>query len=303
MPNEISNIKTENLAASSAKLDGIQFNNIQKEGYNSVLRYVLADTPWSTLNPSTPVKPAVNAVDIDWNAAVIPYGNLETGESTTVNSTGELLSLISRMQQEVYYTYDSIHNSTKNFYDDLVSNKKVYIENAPVFYYRKTTDNTNAKTIIAYTFANHYGVPYAINYEILINITSESSSGDVWEVADYLVMENYNFFNPVIYLEVDSTSTTKSRIDICPGDLTYSVPIDNVTMLFVENSTNVLAKVNVENKYTYWKLDGFTFSKSSYADSNFTRYMYRIDNNKRYSVSITYNSTDKTLTTLATLIE
>ena len=102
MPNEISNIKTETLAASSAKLDGIQFNNIQKDGYNSVSRYVLKDTPWSTLNPKTPVKPAVNAVDIDWNAAVIPYGNLETGDSATVNSTGELLSLISRMQQEIF---------------------------------------------------------------------------------------------------------------------------------------------------------------------------------------------------------
>ena len=44
----------------------------------------------------------VNAVDIDWNNAVIPYGNLETGQSVTVNSTGELLSLISKMQQEIF---------------------------------------------------------------------------------------------------------------------------------------------------------------------------------------------------------
>ena len=298
MSNSISDLNTAGVANSSAKLDGIQFNKIQKTGYNSVAKYVLADTPWYTLNPSTSVKPAVNAVDIDWNEAVIPYGNLETGDSVTVNSTGELLSLISRMQQEIYHTYDSIHNSTKNFYDDLVSNKKVYIENAPVFYYNITND-TNAKTIIAYTFANHYGVPYAINYEILITITSDG----VWEVQDYLVFDNYNFFNPTVILEVDSTSTTKSRINICAGDISHSVPIDNVTMLFVEDSNNALAKVNVENKYTYWKLDGFTGSKGSYADSNFTRYMYRIDNNKRYSISITYNSTDKTITTLATLME
>ena len=298
MSNSISDIKTAGgLANSSAKLDGIQFNKIQNSGYNSVAKYVLKDTPWYTLDANTPVKPAVNAVDIDWNAAVIPYGNLETGESATVNSTGELLSLISRMQQEIYHTYDSIHNSTKNFYDDLVSNKKVYINNAPVFYYNITND-TNAKTIIAYTFATHYGVPYVINYEILITITSD----DVWEVQDYLVFDNYSFFNRVVILEVNSTSTTKSRINICAGDTSYSVPIDNTTMLFVENSTNALAKVNVENKYTHWKLDGFTFSKSSYADSNFTRYMYRIDNNERYSVSITYNSTDKTITTLATLM-
>ena len=102
MSNKINNINKETLTISSAELDGIQFNNIYRSGYNSVKRYVLADTPWYTLDAQTSVKPAVNAVDIDWNAAVIPYGNLETGESTTVNSTGELLSLISRMQQEIF---------------------------------------------------------------------------------------------------------------------------------------------------------------------------------------------------------
>lgn len=103
MSNSISDIKTAGgLANSSAKLDGIQFNKIQNSGYNSVAKYVLKDTPWYTLDANTPVKPAVNAVDIDWNAAVIPYGNLETGDSATVNSTGELLSLISRMQQEIF---------------------------------------------------------------------------------------------------------------------------------------------------------------------------------------------------------
>ena len=98
MPN-ISNISSATLTASSAELDGIQFNNIQKKGYNSTTKYVLEDTPWSTLNPTTPLKPAVNAVDIDWNEAVIPHGNLETGGSATVNSTGELLSLISQISK------------------------------------------------------------------------------------------------------------------------------------------------------------------------------------------------------------
>ena len=102
MSNSISDLKTAGAANSSAKLDGIQFNKIQKTGYNSTAKYVLKNTPWYTLDTTTPLKPAVNAVDIDWNEAVIPYGNLETGESTTVNSTGELLSLISRMQQEIF---------------------------------------------------------------------------------------------------------------------------------------------------------------------------------------------------------
>ena len=102
MSNSISDLKTAGVGNSSAKLDGIQFNKIQKTGYNSVAKYVLKDAPWYTLDPNTSVKPAVNAVDIDWNAAVIPYGNLENGDSATVNSTGELLSLISRMQQEIF---------------------------------------------------------------------------------------------------------------------------------------------------------------------------------------------------------
>lgn len=102
MSNVISNIISKTPAISSAKLDGIQFNSIEKSGFNSTSKYVLKNTPWYTGNTSTSIKPAVNAVDIDWNEAVIPYGNLETGESVTVSSTGELLSLISKMQQEIF---------------------------------------------------------------------------------------------------------------------------------------------------------------------------------------------------------
>ena len=102
MSNVISNIISKTPAISSAKLDGIQFNSIEKTGLNSTSKYVLKNTPWYTGNTSTSIKPAVNAVDIDWNEAVIPYGNLETGDSVTVNSTGELLSLISKMQQEIF---------------------------------------------------------------------------------------------------------------------------------------------------------------------------------------------------------
>ena len=102
MSNVISNIISKTPAISSAKSDGIQFNSIEKSGFNSTSKYVLKNTPWYTGNTSTSIKPAVNAVDIDWNEAVIPYGNLETGDSVTVNSTGELLSLISKMQQEIF---------------------------------------------------------------------------------------------------------------------------------------------------------------------------------------------------------
>ena len=57
---------------------------------------------WKANGSTTNWIGAVNAVDIDWNEAVIPYGNLETGKDVTINSTGELLSLISKMQQEIF---------------------------------------------------------------------------------------------------------------------------------------------------------------------------------------------------------
>lgn len=44
----------------------------------------------------------VNAVDIDWNGGVLPNGDIETGNSVTINTTGELLSLINKMQEEIY---------------------------------------------------------------------------------------------------------------------------------------------------------------------------------------------------------
>ena len=102
MSNSISNIQKIDKATASAELDGIQFNRIGRSGFNVAVKYVQRETPWDTLDTNTSIKPAVNAVDIDWNEAVIPYGNLETGDSVTVNSTGELLSLISKMQQEIF---------------------------------------------------------------------------------------------------------------------------------------------------------------------------------------------------------
>ena len=310
MPNEISNIKTENLAASSAKLDGIQFNNIQKDGYNSVSRYVLKDTPWSTLNPKTPVKPAVNAVDIDWNAAVIPYGNLETGDSTTVNSTGELLLLISqisKMQQDTHYTTDGTNNTIaildypQKFYNDLVSNKKVYIDNAPVFYYRKTTDNTNAKTIVAYTLVDYMGVPYAYKWSIPITITS-GSSGDAWECTEINGLDIYNYFSPTVLIEVSNTSTTYSSIDIKVGDEIITVPIDVYATEFLQ-SCDILAHIKGDNSPRYyWRLDGMNLGVMM--STGITRYFcpmnmsYSSGVNDVYRVSITWDLNAKTITTL-----
>ena len=83
----INNIVKKTISISSAELDGVQFNSIQRNGLNSTKKYVLVNTPWSTLDTNTPLKPAVNAVDIDWNGAKLG--------SSTINTTGELLSYIS----------------------------------------------------------------------------------------------------------------------------------------------------------------------------------------------------------------
>ena len=97
---EIQDITSLGGKFASAKLDGIQFNEIQKIGANDPFRTVQKDNPWN--QNSTSMAYTINAVDIDWNNAVIPYGNLETGENVNVKTTGELLSLISKMQQEIF---------------------------------------------------------------------------------------------------------------------------------------------------------------------------------------------------------
>ena len=46
--------------------------------------------------------PVVNAIDIDWNGAVLPNGS-DTGSNTSaINTTGELLNLINEMNKRLY---------------------------------------------------------------------------------------------------------------------------------------------------------------------------------------------------------
>ena len=53
-----------------------------------------SDNPW-TMNPSENNEwaPIINAVDIDWNDAQIQTSSY-SNETTTINTTGELLSII-----------------------------------------------------------------------------------------------------------------------------------------------------------------------------------------------------------------
>ena len=40
---------------------------------------------------------ALNAVDIDWNGAVLPQSNISNGGSLTINNTGDLLNLVNEI--------------------------------------------------------------------------------------------------------------------------------------------------------------------------------------------------------------
>ena len=97
----ISNIN-KGKTVTSATIDGISFNSITHTGLGKEYVYVQNGTPWKTESTSTPMKYACNAVDIDWNQAILPDADLATGNGVTINTTGDLLSLINEMQKEIY---------------------------------------------------------------------------------------------------------------------------------------------------------------------------------------------------------
>ena len=344
MSNLISDIVRKTPLLASAKLDGIQFNNIQRSGHDSPKRYVPADTPWNTLDTSTSIKPAVNAVDIDWNEAVIPYANLETGDSVTVNSTGELLSLISQIsetQKKSYYTIDTIKESSQKFYHDLVSNKKVYIEDKPVIRYREISDGGPKSTIYAYVLTDYMGVPYVIEYNIsIVNFMPinpspiepspiesspiEPSSINTSAIdpapidptpvpnpsgpnpispVEVSVSNKYNYFSPIVLIDVNSNSTVYSSIDIFVNDDAINIPINDEFVTYFLQSCDIFAKVGRGD--TYWRLDGRNIGNvTSSTNNTIIRYVcpmdesHNIGENVIYRVSITWDLNAKTITTI-----
>ena len=115
-----------------------------------------------------------------------------------------------------------------------------------------------------------------------------------------LLWNLYNYFSPTILIEVGDTSTTYSSIALNVGD-TIDIPIDVYATYFLQ-SCDILAKVKGGD--TYWRLEGRTIkSITSSTSGSITRYMYLVDYNERYTVSISWDLNNKTLTTLATLIE
>jgi len=79
-------------------IDGIKFNSIKTDGVN------YDQWPLILTGRQGPDEDGgiVNAVDIDWNGAVLPNSNTTFGTSITINTTGELLNLIDSMQKEIY---------------------------------------------------------------------------------------------------------------------------------------------------------------------------------------------------------
>lgn len=220
MSNKINNINKETLTISSAELDGIQFNNIYRSGYNSVKRYVLADTPWYTLNASTPVKPAVNAVDIDWNAAVIPHGNLENGDSVTVNSTGELLSLISRMQQEIFELSATVtalnNNAVTKGSDTSMAKVTVNFDGSNV-----TGVSINGNTCNSGD-SNYYRVGTVLDFDITPSVISPSTWYAIYEVNE---VDNINANNTLYTYQSDQNSNKFSLLVNTSNYITVNVSL------------------------------------------------------------------------------
>ena len=218
----ISNISSPTPAATSANLDGIQFNNIQRIGFNSTKRYVLKDTPWDTLDTRTSLKPAVNAVDIDWNAAVIPYGNLETGGSATVNSTGELLSLISRMQQEIFELSATVtalnNNAVTKGSDGSMAKVTINFDGSNVTAVSINGNPCNSGDV------NYYRVGTVLDFDITPSVISPSTWYAIYEVNE---VDNINANNTSYTYQSDQNSNKFSLLvntsNYITGDVSLTV--------------------------------------------------------------------------------
>lgn len=77
--------------------NGINFNNVKDGGK------LQASFPiWTGQVGIDEFGGIVNAVDIDWNGAVLPNGDIANGSSKTINTTGDLLKLIDTMNEQIY---------------------------------------------------------------------------------------------------------------------------------------------------------------------------------------------------------
>ncbi len=105
--------------AQTVTLNGIVFNNVQrsvlKVNAGGVVKQsnIGSKTEDQYINGST-YYPIVDAVDIDWNGAVLPNASTTNGGEVTINTTGELLKLINDMQDEIYVLTAAVIALTQN---------------------------------------------------------------------------------------------------------------------------------------------------------------------------------------------
>lgn len=85
--------------AKSVTQNGITFNNYNNSEYLPLSRTVRLGTNEGLDEDNFGI---VNAVDIAWNGAVLPKGDIANGSSKTINTTGDLLKLIDTMNEQIY---------------------------------------------------------------------------------------------------------------------------------------------------------------------------------------------------------
>ena len=104
--------KTFNGRQAAATIDGIRFERIPTAGMSKSAIMNRSANVWS--DTSSTWMPAINAVDIDWNNAVLPNASTTNGGEVTINTTGELLKLINDMQDEIYVLTAAVIALTQN---------------------------------------------------------------------------------------------------------------------------------------------------------------------------------------------
>ena len=83
--------------------NGITFNDVYKDGGTKHEDTIIQSTYNSSYStPSSLNFPLVNAVDIDWDGAVLEGANLKNNTDVTLKTSGQLLKLIEDIQKEIY---------------------------------------------------------------------------------------------------------------------------------------------------------------------------------------------------------
>lgn len=131
----------------SANIDNIDFTNIPGGGKGTQGKTFWNDKAninvWKDGGDGTQWKPSVNAVDIDWNGAVV-------GENKTLNTTGEVLSML----KEAYNTAknaqpkgDYLTSIPDEYVTETELSNKGYLTAVPSGYVTETELNAVIKTL------------------------------------------------------------------------------------------------------------------------------------------------------------